>query len=181
MIPVAAWSKAWACGRSLAGFVSSNLAETWIFVTCECCVFSGRGLCDGLITRPEEFYRVWRVWVWSWSLDNEEALDHWGAVASWQKNLFCTCSVMGSVLYDASWKGWDLIPICNNKCSLKVFRNERSDDGLYQAETSGLKELVRTALYDSVLQSMQLSSVWCCGFVDAATIFGAQISEHSLI
>ena len=27
-------------------------------VTCECCVFSGRGLCDGLITRPEESYRV---------------------------------------------------------------------------------------------------------------------------
>ena len=25
------------------------------------CVLSGRGLCDGLITRPEEFYRLWRV------------------------------------------------------------------------------------------------------------------------
>jgi len=24
----------------------------------ECCVLSGRGLCFGLITRPEEFYRV---------------------------------------------------------------------------------------------------------------------------
>jgi len=24
----------------------------------ECCVLSGRGLCDGLITRPEESYRV---------------------------------------------------------------------------------------------------------------------------
>jgi len=23
-------------------------------VCCECCVLSGRGLCDGLITRPEE-------------------------------------------------------------------------------------------------------------------------------
>jgi hypothetical protein len=26
---------------------------------CECCVLSGRGLCDGLITRPEESYRLW--------------------------------------------------------------------------------------------------------------------------
>ena len=26
----------------------------WIFVCCECCVLSGRGLCDELITRPEE-------------------------------------------------------------------------------------------------------------------------------
>jgi len=24
-----------------------------MFDCCECCVFSGRGLCDGLITRPE--------------------------------------------------------------------------------------------------------------------------------
>jgi len=32
-------------------------------VCCECCVLSGRGLCDGLITRPEEYYRLWRVVV----------------------------------------------------------------------------------------------------------------------
>jgi hypothetical protein len=38
-------------------------------VCCECCVLSGRGLCVGLITRPEEYYRVWCVSVWSWSLD----------------------------------------------------------------------------------------------------------------
>jgi len=30
----------------------------WMFVYCECCVSSGRGLCAGLITRPEESYRV---------------------------------------------------------------------------------------------------------------------------
>jgi hypothetical protein len=29
----------------------------------ECCVLSGRGLCDELITRPEESYRLWRVVV----------------------------------------------------------------------------------------------------------------------
>jgi hypothetical protein len=34
-----------------------------MFVCCECCVLSGRGLCDGLITRPEESYRMWRVVV----------------------------------------------------------------------------------------------------------------------
>ena len=35
----------------------------WMFVCCECCVSSGRGLCDGLVTRPEESYRLWRVVV----------------------------------------------------------------------------------------------------------------------
>jgi hypothetical protein len=47
-------------------------------VSCECCVLLGRGLCVGLITRPEESYRLWCVWVWSWSRDSVEALAHWG-------------------------------------------------------------------------------------------------------
>ena len=38
-------------------------AELWMFVCCECFVLSGRGLCDGLITRPEESYGLWRVGV----------------------------------------------------------------------------------------------------------------------
>ena len=29
----------------------------------ECCLLSGRGPCDGLITRPEKSYRLWRVVV----------------------------------------------------------------------------------------------------------------------
>ena len=33
----------------------------WMFVCCECCVLSGRGLCDELITRPEESYWLWCV------------------------------------------------------------------------------------------------------------------------
>ena len=30
-------------------------------VSYECCVLAGRGLCDRLITRPEESYRMWCV------------------------------------------------------------------------------------------------------------------------
>jgi len=36
---------------------------TWTSVCCECCVLSGRGLCDRLITRPEESYCLWCVVV----------------------------------------------------------------------------------------------------------------------
>jgi len=32
-------------------------------VCCECCVLSGRCLCDELTTRPEESYRLWCVVV----------------------------------------------------------------------------------------------------------------------
>ena len=35
----------------------------WMFVLYECCVLSGRGLCDELMTRPEESYRLWYVIV----------------------------------------------------------------------------------------------------------------------
>jgi len=34
-----------------------------MFVCCECFVLSDRGLCDGLITRPKESYRLWCVVV----------------------------------------------------------------------------------------------------------------------
>ena len=43
------------------GFESHRGA--WIFVCCECRVLSGRGLCDELITCPEESYRLWCVVV----------------------------------------------------------------------------------------------------------------------
>jgi hypothetical protein len=35
--------------------------EEWMSVSCECCVLSGKGLCVGPITRPEQSYRVWCV------------------------------------------------------------------------------------------------------------------------
>jgi len=54
------------CGD--CGFESRK--GTWISVCCECCVLSSRVLCVGLITPPEESYRVWCVWVWSWNLKN---------------------------------------------------------------------------------------------------------------
>jgi hypothetical protein len=35
-IPMAARSKPWVCGNSLAGIASSNFAGAWISVSCEC-------------------------------------------------------------------------------------------------------------------------------------------------
>jgi len=43
----------------LLGFRVGIPPGAWMFVCCECCVLSGRGLCFGLITRPEKSYRVW--------------------------------------------------------------------------------------------------------------------------
>jgi hypothetical protein len=35
--------------------------EVWMFVCCVYCVLSDRGLCDELITRPEDSYQLWFV------------------------------------------------------------------------------------------------------------------------
>ena len=57
-VPVAARSKAWVYGHSLAETVGSN-PTGGTHVCFECCVLSGRGLCDELITCPGESYRLW--------------------------------------------------------------------------------------------------------------------------
>jgi hypothetical protein len=52
-VPMAARYKAWVCGRLPAEFAGSNpIGGT--DVCCECCVLSGRDLCDGLITLTQE-------------------------------------------------------------------------------------------------------------------------------
>ena len=61
-VSVAARSKAWVCGRSPAEIVGSN-PTGGMDVCCECCVLSGKGLCDGPITHPEESCRLWCVVV----------------------------------------------------------------------------------------------------------------------
>jgi len=60
-IPVTARSKAWVCCRWLAGIAGSNTAggmdDCHVSVAC----LPGTVLCFGLITRPEESYRLWCV------------------------------------------------------------------------------------------------------------------------
>jgi hypothetical protein len=53
---VAARSKEWECGPSLAGIIGSNPTGS-MDVSCECCVLSDRGLWVRVISRPEESYR----------------------------------------------------------------------------------------------------------------------------
>ena len=57
--PVAARS---AAGRLLRLWVRIP-PGAWMSLCCECCVLSGRGLCDELFTSPEESYRLWCVIV----------------------------------------------------------------------------------------------------------------------
>jgi hypothetical protein len=83
---VVARSKGWSAAARLLRLWVRIQTEAWMFVSCECCVLSDIGLCVGAITRTEESYRMWRVWVWSWILDNEEALVHWGLLHHGKEN-----------------------------------------------------------------------------------------------
>jgi hypothetical protein len=61
-----------------------------MFVCCVYCVLSGRGLCDGLITRAEGTYRLWRVVVRSHKnfVDEEAIARSWiAAVRRQSKNV----------------------------------------------------------------------------------------------
>jgi hypothetical protein len=60
-IPVAARSKV--CDRSSAETVVQNPTAAQMSVCCECCVLSGRSLCDELMAHPKEFYVLWSVVV----------------------------------------------------------------------------------------------------------------------
>jgi hypothetical protein len=62
----------------LLGLLVRILPGAWMSVSCKCCVLLGRSICIGTVTRPEESYQVWCVWVWSWSVGNKEALAQQG-------------------------------------------------------------------------------------------------------
>ena len=59
-VPVVAPSKAYVCGFYLVGIAGSSPVGD-MDACRECFVLSGRGPCDGPMTRPEEFYRLWCV------------------------------------------------------------------------------------------------------------------------
>jgi len=63
-----------------------------VFACCECCVLSGRGLCDELIIRPEKSYRLWCVVVCDLqNLKNEEAMMRVGSKGHSKKRIYKIC------------------------------------------------------------------------------------------
>ena len=55
----------WPCGLRRGSAATRMLGlrvriplRTWMFVSCKCSALSGRGLCEELITHPEESYRL---------------------------------------------------------------------------------------------------------------------------
>jgi hypothetical protein len=119
--------------RSLRrGFAAACLLELWVrippgawmYVCCEGWLLLGRGRCDGLITRPEESYRMWCVWFWSWILDNQVTLVT--TLLSHGKRKFFTKIYLvvmsfvknGSVIVVLWWRQW--ISLCAVNMSWQI-------------------------------------------------------------
>jgi len=70
-------------------------------------VLSGRGLCDELITRPEESYRLWCVVVCGLeNLWNEEAMTRVGSQPHSKKKLhfmYNSSLLFSSAFVDLNW------------------------------------------------------------------------------
>ena len=111
------WSQ-WLRGlrrRSVATRLLRSLVRippgAWMFVCCECCVLSGRGLCDELITRPEESYRLWCVVVGD--LEISRMRRPWPALGrsateGKKINMVCSWHTIVNTLYngDNRWRSW---------------------------------------------------------------------------
>jgi len=81
-----------------------------MFVCCECYVLSGRGLCDELITGPEESYRLLRVVVCDLETSKEEA-----------KSLLKGCEYKPAMGCDAERKKMYSLPIIYVSCSKLIY------------------------------------------------------------
>jgi hypothetical protein len=79
-------------------------------VCCECYVLSGRSLCDELITRPDESYRLWRVVV----CDQE---------TSWMRRpwLALGCSVMRNTTNKQNLQITSTIYVLHKIVSLRLY------------------------------------------------------------
>ena len=63
LIPVDAWLRRVSAAAGLLKLWVRIPPGAWMLASCECCVSSGRGLCDELVTRLEESYRLWCIIV----------------------------------------------------------------------------------------------------------------------
>jgi len=98
----------------------------WMSLCCECCVLSGRGLCDGLITCTEESCRLWCVVVCDLEMSWIRRPGPLGAVAqkmSWIKRP----GPLGAVAQKMSWirRPWPTGGCCTkNKQTNKNLENK---------------------------------------------------------
>ena len=110
--------------------------EAWMIV---CCVLSGTGLCDGLITRSEESYRRWCVVVWFRNLVNEETLAHWGRLPQKQTYLLERGCSRDIILLRWTFRLIRSQNICEVNTNERIMKNRRDCIRSARSVLSGIK------------------------------------------
>ena len=83
-------------------------------VCCECCVLSGRGLFDELITRPEESYRLWCIVVCD--LETSRMRRPWPALGRSATDKYIYISNMLVLLHIWRWRIVIYTSVCVRVC-----------------------------------------------------------------
>ena len=130
---VAAHSNIGSAAARLLGLWLRIPPGAWMSVSCECCVLSGRGLFDELITRPEESYLQWSVVVCdpatsrmrrSWPTLGRSAE---GNTCVWTINIYvcvCVCRFEGVVVLFIA-----LVAVV--RCSMQCRSNSCKKEGTF--------------------------------------------------
>jgi hypothetical protein len=122
-----------------------------MFVCCECWVLSGTGLCDELITRPGESYRLWCVVVCNLeNLKNEEAMTRVGSQRHRKKIQRTVNST-----HKASWSHKDSCKVLSNKRLDTLNLSSQFSRGLFPSSPHENFSLIKT---DIVLYSIDAGS-----------------------
>jgi hypothetical protein len=96
-----------------------------MFFCCEWSVLSGRGLCDELIIRPEEFYRLWCVVVCK--LENIRMRSSWPALGHTElfwRHIFLRNVVCNSIAFSyGHWKARNIYSFALSLCYIPQQKN----------------------------------------------------------
>ena len=103
--------------------------RAWMSVCCECCVLSGRGLCDELITRPEESYRLWcvvcDVETTKILVNGEEAKAHEGAIAPRERKKYVLVLLMTDMYHSNTYRWHCCVSIATGvtrtRCDVRLY------------------------------------------------------------
>jgi hypothetical protein len=128
-----------------------------MFFCSDCCVLLGRGLCDELITRPEECYRLWCVVVWSRKPQEWGGHDARCVAGPQKKNIYiyvCVAGPSGRAVY-----GEGVRPLA---CWDRVFESHRGHGCLLWVLCVLRQRSLRRADHSSrgVLPTVLLRCVW---------------------
>jgi len=135
-----------------SGFESHRWYGCLLWVLC----VAGRGLCDGLITRPEESYRLWRVVMCNQETSKTRRLKPttglWKMQPQWVVTPGKQTTIYGlksksCAAFSRHWSVMVIVGSCNNR----GFLEHRNLQTLHYMPSNGRQKLLRCLFQKNIL------------------------------